>query len=236
MRIRIGIIDSGINPWHSHVGSVEGGIAFNLESETKVTASSDFRDELGHGTAIAGIIREKAPSANLYAVKIFHESLAAPLVLLKAALEWAINEQMKIIHLSLGMNIVDDAGRLKELGELCQKAFNEKIIIVAAARNPDDLVVPASLETVIGVYWLRGADKDYLAYHPGKKIEFGTCGWPRSLPGYPPGFNFCGSSFAAAYITGKVAQILKENPTGDTSWAKGILAKIPTHGGITIGG
>src|SRR4030067_412278 len=87
MSVRIGIIDSGINPWHSHVGRIEGGSAFHLDSGAKVTSSSDLRDELGHGTAIAGIIREKAPFAKLYAIKIFHKSLSAPLSLLKAALE-----------------------------------------------------------------------------------------------------------------------------------------------------
>jgi subtilisin family serine protease len=225
--IRIGIIDSGINPWHSHVGSIEGGIAFNLESDRKVVSSPDFRDELGHGTAIAGIIREKAPYAKLYAVKIFHESLTAPLLVLEAALEWAINERMKIIHLSLGIACTEERGKI---GRLCEEACKKNIIIVAAARNPDDVIVPASLETVIGVYWLREADRDFLAYNPGKKIEFGACGWPRPLPGYPAGYNYSGGSFAAAHVTGKVAQVLKENPTGDVSWVKGMLSKTPARG------
>jgi subtilisin family serine protease len=232
MSVKIGIIDSGINPWHSHVGGIEGGIAFHLESEARVTSSSDFSDELGHGTAIAGIIREKAPFSRLYAVKIFHQSLSAPLSLLKAALTWSIEEKMKIIHLSLGLKGSENEGGLKEL---CERAFQQNIIIVAAARNADDLIWPAAFETVIGVYWLREAEADSLVYHPEKKIEFGAYGWPRPLPGYPSKFNFSGSSFAAAHVTGRVAQVLENNPGAGVMEVKEMIIKPPLKGGEKLG-
>jgi len=232
MSVRIGIIDSGINSWHSHVGRVEGGIAFHLESGAKVTSSSDLKDELGHGTAIAGIIREKAPSASLYAVKIFHKSLSAPLSLLKTALEWAINEKMNIIHLSLGLKGSENEGALKDL---CEKAFQQNIVIVAAARDCDDLIWPAAFETVIGVYWLREAEVDSLVHHPEKKIEFGAYGWPRPLPGYPPNFNFSGSSFAAAHVTGRVAQVLEKNPSAGVLTVKEMIIKQPLNEGKKLG-
>ena len=98
MSIDIAIIDSGINPWHSHVQGVEGGTGFFLDQSGDVVENGDFMDELGHGTAIAGIIREKAPSAKLYAVKIFKNELEAPASLLFAALKWAIKRKMKIIY------------------------------------------------------------------------------------------------------------------------------------------
>ncbi len=94
----IAIIDSGINPWHVHVQGVEGGVAFHLNSEGEITEDDDFRDAIGHGTAIAGIIREKVPFARIYAVKIFHEELNAPVSLLLAALEWAIDRNIRIIQ------------------------------------------------------------------------------------------------------------------------------------------
>jgi len=98
MTIEIAIIDSGINPWHSHVQGVAGGISFHLRASGKVVEGVDFSDELGHGTAIAGVIRERNSQASIYAVKIFHQTLEAPAALLLAALNWAINTRVKIIR------------------------------------------------------------------------------------------------------------------------------------------
>ena len=102
MTVKIAVIDSGINPGHSHVQGVAGGISYHLEASGKVVEGADFRDELGHGTAIAGVIREKNSQAKIYAVKIFHQFLEAPAALLMAAMQWAIRVRVNIIHLSLG--------------------------------------------------------------------------------------------------------------------------------------
>jgi len=45
--VRIALIDSGINPGHSHVGPIAGGVAFNASSEGEVLQTPDYRDTLG---------------------------------------------------------------------------------------------------------------------------------------------------------------------------------------------
>ena len=102
MPVEIAVIDSGINPGHSHVQRVAGGISFQLAASGKVVEGVDFCDELGHGTAIAGVIREINPQAKIYAVKIFYQCLEAPAALLLAAMQWSIKSKVNIIHLSLG--------------------------------------------------------------------------------------------------------------------------------------
>ena len=57
MSIKIAVIDSGINPGHSHVQGVAGGSSYHLEASGKVVAGADFRDDVGRGTAIAWVIR-----------------------------------------------------------------------------------------------------------------------------------------------------------------------------------
>ncbi|MDM8523192.1 S8 family serine peptidase [Desulfococcaceae bacterium HSG8] len=218
----IAIIDSGINPWHIHVQGVEGGIAFYSDSEG-LTTDGDFRDAIGHGTAIAGIIREKIPSARMYAVKIFHEELNAPVSLLLGALEWAIDKNIKIIHLSLG---TERETYRNELESLCQYAFDKGIVMLAAARSPDDRVFPSVFETVIGVCWDRGCNETSIRYYPGEKVEFGAYGWPRAIPGLPQEKNFCGNSFAAAHITARVAQLLERNPGAEPLQIKEMLIKM----------
>jgi hypothetical protein len=218
----ITIIDSGINPWHSHVQGVQGGIALQLTESGQVMAGEDFRDELGHGTAIAGVIREKAPHARLHAVKIFHRKLAAPIALLLGALEWAVQQPSKIIHLSLGTELEEYR---PELARLCRLAHESNRIIVAAARSPDDLVYPGSFETVIGVCWNREGGQNSLIFHPDKAVEFGAYGRPKPIEGLPQEQNFGGSSFAAARVTAMAAQLLEQNPAAGVGWVKDMLKK-----------
>jgi len=221
--IDIAIIDSGVNPWHSHVGEVDGGVAFTPDAGGRIVESADFRDEIGHGTAIAGIIKEKVPRARIHAVKIFHKDLNATTLLLVAALEWALAKRIKLIHLSLGSEREEDR---EPLSRLCQQAYDTGAVIVASARGPDDVIFPAAFETVIGVYWNRDCDKDSVVYHPKASIEFGACGLPRPLPSMPQEMNFRGPSFAAAHVTARAAALLAENPTGGILWVKENLRQL----------
>ena len=221
MSISIAIIDSGVNPWHSHVGKIAKGIALDINSTGQVVFHNCFMDTIGHGTAIAGVIREKAPFAELCAVKIFYEELKAPNRLLIAALRWVIENNFKIVHLSLGTKCPDTKSLLEDL---CQLAFEKKIIVVASARGPRDDIYPAVFETVIGVYWNDKCSEPLLIYHPRSRIEFGAYGWPRPLPGRPQHQNFCGSSFAAAHVTGLIARMLNKFPHADLLEVKRILA------------
>jgi len=223
MTISIALIDSGVNPSHHHVQWVEEGLGFKPGPEGKAVADSDFSDKIGHGTAIAGIIREKAFNARLYALKIFHDSLYAPASLLLASLKWAVLRNIKIIHLSLG---TEAKKHKSELEALCHTAFSKDIVIVAAARSVDDRVLPSVFETVIGVYWNQECNQSDLVYHPDSKIEFGAYGYPRPLPGLPQERNFHGHSFAAARVTAMAAQLLENHPDYTVSDLKTALAEL----------
>jgi len=222
MTIKIAVIDSGVNPGHSHVQGVAGGISYHLEASGKVVEGAEFRDELGHGTAIAGVIREKNSQAKIYAVKIFHQILEAPAVLLMAAMQWAIRVRVNIIHLSLG---TERPEYRKDLKQLCQDAVSKDIVIIASARSLEDKVFPAIFDEVIAVYWNHDCKNGSLIYYPEKKVEFGAYGRPRALPGIPQELNFGGSSFAAAHVTAMAADILADNPMAGIGWVKEMLRK-----------
>lgn len=223
MTVNIAIIDSGINAFHPHVAGIAGGIAFHADKNRRVVEDPDFSDYIGHGTAIAGIIRQTAPDAALYAVRIFYKDLRAPGELLMAGLKWAINNGMRIIHLSLG---TEEEKYRPELTALCNAATKKNIVIVAAGRHPDDGVLPAALKTVIGVYWNRESGPEETVYHPDCRIEFGAHGRPRGLPGLPQSSNFKGHSFAAGRVTAQIAGLLEKNPDADSHWLKqGLITK-----------
>ena len=70
--VTVAIVDSGVHTPHPHLPEVAGGIALLPDG----SASDDFVDRLGHGTATAAAIHEKAPDAELFAVKVFERELA----------------------------------------------------------------------------------------------------------------------------------------------------------------
>src|SRR5262249_28583398 len=96
--IRVAVVDSGISASHPHVARVDGGVEVCADG----TLGSDTVDRLGHGTAVAAAIREKAPATELFAVKVFDRALATQASRLQRALEWASGSGIHLVNLSLG--------------------------------------------------------------------------------------------------------------------------------------
>lgn len=179
--VKIAIVDSGIHPDHPHVGRIAGGIGF---------AGEDYLDRLGHGTAVAGAIRERAPAAELYAVKVFDRRLSAGMALLVRALEWCAAERMDIVNLSLGT-----ARPIPEIPGLG--------VVVT---------VPNTIAGAIEVLPDEACPRDAFGFRDG---VFYASPYPRAIPGVPVERNLRGASFAVANMTGFVARTLEEGPRGD---------------------
>jgi hypothetical protein len=186
--MKIAIIDSGIHPGHPHVGAIAGWVEIKPRDE-----GSDAIDRLGHGTAVAGAIREKAPDAELYAVKVFDGRLSANIGVILRALEWCRDHGMDLVNLSLGTeNPVHSESFLRVLGH--------DLLVISAAN-----ALPGSLAGVIGVAPDRDCPRDAFRYHTGM---FHASPYPRPIPGVPVDRNLHGASFAVANMTGLVARAL----------------------------
>jgi hypothetical protein len=189
--MKIAIIDSGIHPGHPHVGAIAGAVEFTLAGE-----SNDAIDRLGHGTAVAGAIREKVADAELYAVKVFDRRLTANIGVILRALEWCREQRMDLVNLSLGtQNPVHRGSFLRVIAD--------DLLVVSAAS-----ALPGSLPGVIGVTPDPDCPRDAFRYHDGM---FYASPYPRPIPGVPVDRNLHGTSFAVANMTGLVAQALKES-------------------------
>lgn len=207
--ISVAIIDSGVNSDHPHVGNLIKGVSFESDSNGNPMMSDNVSDRIGHGTAIAGVIHWRAPQALLLPVRIFHDKLEAPAFRLLAALEWAIDHCVNIIHLSLGIC----GERFKQpLLDICRRAVENNIIIVAAARGKDETTYPAVFDEVIGVCSLPDSGMDDLVCHPESRVQFSAHPHPRPIPGLPQFMNFQGASFAAAHVTGWMAAGIDISP------------------------
>ena len=186
-RVRVAVIDSGVHVGHPHIGPIAGGVAIGRDGS--------FVDQLGHGTAVMAAIQEKAPDAEYFAVKVFHESLRTTADSLLRAIEWSIENHMDVINLSLG---TPNAARAAEFTALVQRGA----LLVSAQEANGALCYPGCLPGVIGVSLDTGIERD------GYRVD-GTgwyaAGYPRPVPGVPPERNLSGISFAVANMTGFVA-------------------------------
>ncbi len=207
--VRVALIDSGINATHSHVGSVAGGVGFWIADDGTVQENDAYPDQLGHGTALAGIVRAKAPQVELYAVKIFTQRLGASIRLLEAGLGWAITQKIKIINLSLGTNNPQHRERLSSLLGLARAAGS---ILVAASPPGRTDVLPAALPGVIGVAGDEHCGWNDYRYTNDDPIPFRAHSQPRPLPGLPQERNFQGHSFASAHVSARLALFAQTRP------------------------
>ncbi len=187
--MKIAIIDSGIHPGHPHVGEIAGAVEITAAGE-----GPDAIDRLGHGTAVAGAIREKAPEAELYAVKVFDRKLSANISVILRALEWCRKHEMDIVNLSLGTENPAHRDRFLQV-------IGNDLLVVSAAQ-----LLPGCLPDVIGVAGDPDCAREEFRYRDG---TFYASPYPRPIPGVPLDRNLHGTSFAVANMTGLVARTWK---------------------------
>ena len=204
--VRIAIIDSGVHASHPHVGSVAGGIAIDEHGNQH----TDFVDRLGHGTAVTAAIRDGAPDAELFAVKVFDRVLSTNIGSLVDGIDWAAESGMHLVNLSLGTPRREHEAVLTSAVE---RAARLNVLIIAARRDGGQSWLPGSLPGVLPVEidWTLPRDR-YRAAHVEGVTVFHASGFAREIPGVPPERNLHGISLAVANMTGLVARAIEAVP------------------------
>jgi subtilisin family serine protease len=218
--IRIAVIDSGVHAAHPHVGGVAEGVAIREDG----TLDDDFVDRLGHGTAVAAAIREKAPDAEIIAVKVFWRTLATSVAVLMRAIDEACARGAAVVNLSLGTN---DGRHRAELADAIARARAKGVLIVSAMDDePAAPWLPGALADVVPVRvdWTCARDQYGIVSDHGRSIVAAS-GYPRDIPGVPRERNLKGISFAVANATGFVARALEAAPSADRAAVFDTLAR-----------
>lgn len=209
--VRVAVIDSGVNSRHPHVGEVAGGIAIDEHG----SECADYLDRLGHGTAVTAAIREKAPDAELFAVKVFDRSLSTNVSSLVAGIDWAAEVGAHFVNLSLGTPRQVHEPLLRDAVE---RAAARGTLIVSAYDDGEARWLPGSLPGVIPVVVDYALARDrYRVTDNGGVTLFHASGFAREIPGVPRERNLHGISLAVANMTGFAARVAEM--CGDRSLA-----------------
>ena len=95
----------------------------------------------GHGTNIAGIVRQMAPAAQIMPLRVLSSDGSGDPVNVAAAIEWAISKGANVISLSLGTEHKEQV-----LEDAIDHATSQGILVVSATGNTGDnkVLYPAS--------------------------------------------------------------------------------------------
>lgn len=203
--VRVAVIDSGVHPANPHIRVPVTGVRLGADGET----DGDFADRIGHGTAVAAAILEKAPGIELVAVRVFDRTLATSADVLARAIVWASRDGARLINLSLG---TANPARAALLAAAVGEAVAAGAIVVSARESDGVTWLPGSLPNVAGVTLDPSCDRGALGVtfdDPERSVAFAASGYPRPIPGVPVERNLSGISFAVANVTGFLARLLE---------------------------
>jgi subtilisin family serine protease len=197
--VRVAVIDSGVHASHPHIGGVAGGVGISADG----SEHDDYVDRLGHGTAVVAVIREKAPAAEIFVIKVFDRELAATGTALVAACRRALRERADIVNLSLGTTNPDHAAALSEV---VAQLRDSGAMVVAAGEQEGVRWLPGSLDGVCSVTLDWSLDRNEIrSTGAAGRTSYRASGYPRPIPGVPVERNLKGLSFAVANVTGVLA-------------------------------
>jgi subtilisin family serine protease len=203
--VRIAVIDSGVHATHPHINGVAGGVSIGEDGRE----DADYTDRIGHGTAVTAVIREKAPEAEIFAVRIFHRRLATQIDTLLGAMEWSIEHGMQMVNLSLGTS---NPAHEQVLLRAVERVTAQGITLVAAYEDGGTRWLPGCLPVVgqglapVSLDWDCPRDEYRIDRLPDGRTLFRASGYPRPIPGVSPDRNLKGISFAVANVTGMLAK------------------------------
>lgn len=203
---RIGVIDTGVNPWHSHVRGGVTGCRIYLDGAGRIREDDDFRDLVGHGTAVAGILRERLPDAEIFAVRVFENDFSSYPSLVARAVLRAAAEGCTILNLSLGMSPGPGS---EHLIAACREVMAAGCTIVAAGHPDNATLLPASIPGVLGVIADDRVPPGKIRTDPERCYPHAASGSPRTLEGVGTSDNLWGNSFACARLTAYMADLFR---------------------------
>jgi subtilisin len=213
--VRVAIVDSGVEHDHPALGkSVCGGVIVEYDARSKneyrIKVDEKPTDVSGHGTACAGIIHSLAPKAEIYSVRVLGRNMGGRAIQFAAGLDWAIENDMQVVNLSLSTSLETFFGLFHDLAD---QAYFKNMNLVCAVNNVPEPSYPSLFSSVISVAAHEEKDPFTYYYNTRPPVEFGAPGIDVEVAWNQGQYLTCtGNSFAAPHIAGITALIRSKHP------------------------
>jgi subtilisin family serine protease len=223
--VRVGILDSGLQRDHPRLlGRVVESVAVEMVDGEPEIVPDDGGDLFGHGTACGGIILGMAPDVDLVSIRVLGADLRGKGTAFAAGLEWAIDQKIDVLNLSLSSK---SEALFPVFHELVDKAYFGGVLLISAANNVAAASYPSLFSSVISVAAHGEPDPWRLYYNPSPPVEFGAWGVDVPIAWKDGGTTVAtGNSFAAPHVAGMVALILAKHPDIKPFEVKAVLAAV----------
>lgn len=231
--VRVGVLDSGINPHDGFGDRLLPGHNYMEDADDE----NDTSDSLGHGTAVAGLIagaNERgyigtAPGAMLVPLKVTDGNEVSINAVCRAIYGGVDDYGCKVLNLSLGVS--DEYESLKEAIDY---ATEKGVIVVAATGNDGTSTVyyPAGYDSVIGVGAVNHDGTAYYNSVHNSSVCVTAPGVRVRSTGNDEEYKYCtGMSFAVPQVAGAAAVLLGLDPTLTPGQIAELLSKTATDRG-----
>lgn len=223
--VRVGIIDSGLETGHPALkGRVVESVAVELTDDGPRIVPDDAGDLFGHATACGGIILGLAPDVELVSIRVLGADLRGKGTAFAAGLEWATQQGLAVVNLSLSSK---SEALFPVFHELVDEAYFRGVALVSAANNVPAPSYPSLFSSVFSVAAHAHPDPLRLYYNPNPPVEFGAWGVDVPIAWNEGGHTVAtGNSFAAPHVAGIVALVLAKHPGLTPFEVKAILASV----------
>jgi subtilisin len=227
--IRIAVLDSGVEWDHPDLRGIN--IADDIiiaESDGVLEAKPGNRTDLfGHGTAVASIVHEVAPEAEIGSIRVLDVRNQSQSELICFGARVAMERGYHILNCSFGARMKSQILMFKDWVD---DAYLEGIHVVAACNNEDFRKPewPGDFTSVLTVNMLDTPDREMIFRNAsGSLVEFAALGVGVNVP-WKGGLrrDATGSSFAAPRAAGLLARLLSVFPKLPPPHVKCLLQEI----------
>ncbi len=217
--VKVAILDSGVE----FITGVPVEKSINLVKDEQ-DLTYYMNDMTGHGTAVAGIIYQIAPSAKIYSVRVLNSENRGRLSDIVAGIYWCIEQDVDIINMSFGTNVESEI-----LRKAVQSAAQHGILMVSSAGNGGDksaVEYPAAYPEVIAVGAVGTDAQKTEESATGEEVELAAPGeqiMTKSILGLETVSS--GTSMAAPHAAGAAALLMQKSSRKDADYIRALLGQ-----------